>query len=96
MVRALKSRFLYPDRQDRRVRSPWTRPPRAGLKQQFKEDGHGGTDPNFSWHNLTIRREVYMSLRSGQGIDDAVNHGAKLAETKEKKQSSFFGRKRTI
>jgi hypothetical protein len=59
------------------------------LKKEFKKAGQDGADPNFSWHNLTIRREVYMALRDGQGIDDAITRGAKLAEVKEKKKATF-------
>ena len=76
--------------------SAWKSQEWKDLKKEFKKAGQDGSDPNFSWHNLTIRRDVYMALRDGQGIDAAVTRGAKLAEKKEKKKATVFGRNRHL
>jgi hypothetical protein len=76
--------------------SAWKSQEWKDLKKEFKKAGQDGSDPNFSWHNLTVRREVYMALRDGQGIDAAVTRGAKLAEEKERKKATVFGRNRVL
>lgn len=55
------------------------------LKKEYKEVGFSGVDPNLSWFNLVVRREIYRKLRGGATMKDAIAAGVSLAAKKENK-----------
>ncbi len=62
-----------------------------GLKKDYKEVGFSGVDPNLSWFSLVVRREMYMQLRRGKTMEQAIAAGTALAA---KKQNKFLEKKR--
>ncbi len=63
----------------------------SGLKKEYKEVGFSGVDPNLSWFSLVVRREMYMQLRRGKTMEQAIAAGTALAA---KKQNKFLEKKR--
>lgn len=55
------------------------------LKEEYKKVGYSGVDPNLSWLNLVVRREMYMQLRQGKSMDEAVAAGQAVAARKHGK-----------
>jgi len=56
-----------------------------GLKEEYKKVGYSGVDPNLSWLNLVVRREMYMQLRNGKSMEQAIAAGTALAAKKQGK-----------
>jgi len=57
----------------------------GGIKEEYKEVGFSGVDPNLSWFSLVVRREMYMELRRGKTMEQAIASGTALAARKQNK-----------
>jgi hypothetical protein len=63
------------------------------LKKQYKTIGYSSEDPNLSWYNFVIRRDIYMQLRRGKSMKDAIAHATALAARKRGKMLDKDGNK---